>query len=405
MFYGKYNKLKDMIRQQNTQQQGLWERYRTTRTQTERICQPLATEDFVVQPVEFVSPPKWHLGHTTWFFETFILRPHHKKYRPFNENFDFVFNSYYESLGARVIRTDRGNLSRPTVNQIYDYRHYVDQQMQAFLQSSMLSRELFHLIELGLNHEQQHQELLWTDIKYILGHNPLFPAYSTQNPIERPCHSGTDKKIVNLPAGLYDIGYTGEGFCFDNELGRHTVFLEDFGIANELVSNGEYLDFILDDGYVNFKHWHAQGWDWVREHRIGAPLYWHRIDGEWFHYTLSGLKKLDLTCPVAHVSYYEAAAYALWKSARLASEAEWEVAAEHLNWGQRWEWTASAYQAYPRFKKSAGAIGEYNGKFMVNQQVLRGSSVATPTGHSRTSYRNFFHAPLRWQFTGIRLAF
>ena len=377
------------------------ERYKKVRKYTEEICAPLEKEDYVVQPIADVSPPKWHIGHTTWFFETFILKPHQQGYKEYNPEFNFVFNSYYESVGARVIRTDRGNLSRPGVDEIYKYRKYVDDAMAVFLDSNY-SQSLNELIELGLNHEEQHQELLWTDIKYILGNNPLFPAYS--NTSKEHSQDTVKNVFITLDRGVYDIGFSGEGFCFDNELNQHKVYLEPFKIAANLVINKEYLDFIKDGGYSDFRHWHAEGFDWVKNNNITAPLYWHLIENEWFNYTLAGLKHIEPNEPLNHISFYEAAAYASWKGMRLPTEFEWEVAAPQLNWGSRWEWTESAYLPYPGFKKAPGAIGEYNGKFMVNQKVLRGASEVTSPGHSRITYRNFFHPPLRWQYTGIRLA-
>jgi ergothioneine biosynthesis protein EgtB len=389
----------------------LLEQYRSVRKASEAICRPLQKEDYVVQPIVDVSPPKWHLGHTTWFWETFILIPNQEGYRPCNPDYNYVFNSYYETIGARVVRTDRGNLSRPSVDEIYDYRKYVDAAMEKFIIAGP-GKELEDLIILGLNHEQQHQELLFTDIKYILGHNPLFPAWSDHDIDEdqavviapQPGAGSGEGGYVSIPAGIYEIGYAGDGFCFDNELARHKVYLGDFRIAAEPVTNEEYLEFIEDGGYKNFSYWHAEGWDWVKKNSIAAPLYWHFIDGRWFHYTLAGLRPLDSQQLLCHISYYEAVAFAAWKGCRLPTEWEWEAASGEFNWGKRWEWTESAYLPYPGFKKAGGAIGEYNGKFMVSQMVLRGASVATPAGHSRDTYRNFFHPSLRWQFTGIRLA-
>ncbi|MCS3531704.1 ergothioneine biosynthesis protein EgtB [Chryseobacterium sp. JUb7] len=380
----------------------LVKKYTDIRQYSEKICAPLEIEDYVVQPIVDVSPPKWHLGHTTWFFETFILIPNFPDYKVFDAQYNFVFNSYYETIGTRVIRTDRGNLSRPSVSDIYRYRKYVDQQMEIFLQSEFMTETVESLLELGLNHEQQHQELLITDIKYILGHNPLFPAYINDGKTEK--HNFEDRKMIEFSEGIYEIGFMDNGFCFDNELGRHKVYLNDFEIASQLVTNKEYLEFMEDGGYQNFKYWHAEGWDWVKQNAAKSPLYWHMIDGKWMNYTLNGLQEVDLHAAACHINFYEASAFASWKGMRLPTEEEWEAASEHFEWGSRWEWTNSAYLPYPGFKKEAGAVGEYNGKFMVNQMVLRGASEATPNGHSRNTYRNFFQTNLKWQFTGIRLA-
>lgn len=375
--------------------------YQSIREYTETICKPLKTEDYVVQPVVDVSPPKWHLGHTTWFFETFILLPHAKDYQVFNPDYNFVFNSYYETVGARVVRTDRGNLSRPSVEDVYDYRNHVDNAVSEFLQSSPPAA-VADLLVLGFNHEQQHQELLLSDIKFILGHNPLLPPYNDDGIEDVDTRQTAD--YISIVEGVYEIGYRGKEFCFDNELGRHKVYLQPFQIADALVSNGDYLDFIEAGGYADFRFWHADGWQWVKDNAAKAPLYWHLVNGAWQVYQLNGLQPINRLQPVTHVNYYEASAFAQWKEMRLPTEAEWEVASAKFEWGQRWEWTESAYLPYPGFKKAEGAIGEYNGKFMVNQMVLRGASVATSPGHSRNTYRNFFPTNLQWQYTGIRLA-
>lgn len=377
------------------------DQYKTIRARSEEICAPLKTEDYVVQPVVDVSPPKWHLGHTTWFWETFVLTPHLKGYKLFNKDYNYVFNSYYETIGARVIRTDRGNLSRPSVEDVYNYRKHVDEGMEKFL-SHDVKDDLVGLIQIGLNHEQQHQELLYTDIKYILGHNPLFPAYSNNE--KENIVQDSPAKFIEMSEGVYEIGHSGEGFCFDNELNRHKVYLSPYKICSNLVTNGEYMEFIKEGGYENFRYWHAEGLDWVKNHNAKAPLYWHRINGAWYNYTMNGLQPVSEKEILTHINFYEASAYASWKGKRLPTEPEWEAAAPKFDWGKRWEWTDSAYLPYPGFSKAEGALGEYNGKFMINQMVLRGASVATPENHSRISYRNFFNPGLQWQFTGIRLA-
>ncbi len=389
--------------QTRTQVQVLRERCEQVRRLTVDICQGLETEDYVVQPTADVSPPKWHLGHTTWFFETFVLKPHYPDYHPFSEDFDYVFNSYYETIGCRVVRTDRGNLSRPTVQDVFRYRDYVDEKLYQLLElaSADLLTEILPIIELGINHEQQHQELLWTDIKYILGNNPLFPRFlNSQHPdtTDRPSQQG----FLSINSGDYEIGYDGPFFSWDNEHNRHTVYVQPFEISTTLVTNKDYLQFIDSGGYTDFRHWHSDGWAWIKTEQIQAPLYWHYWEGEWLNYTFDGLRAFDLQEPVCHVSYYEAYAYANWMGLRLPTEFEWEVAAPKMQWGQLWEWTESAYLPYPGYKRPAGALGEYNGKFMVNQQVLRGASAYTSPGHSRITYRNFFQPQARWQFSGIR---
>lgn len=372
-----------------------------TRKHSEDICQPLEIEDYVVQPVIDVSPPKWHLGHTTWFFEEFVLKPYAKNYTLFDEDFSFVFNSYYETVGKRVVRSDRGNLSRPSVKKVYEYRKYVTEGIKKFLETSQ-SKEVNTVLEIGIHHEKQHQELLLTDIKYILGNNPLLPTYSKtfeDYPIE-----SHQQDWITVEEGIYEIGHNSSDFCFDNELGRHKVYLHSFEISNKLVTNREFIEFIKAGGYQRFDIWHAEGWDWVSQNQIVAPFYWHNIDGEWHNYTAQGLQKVKEEAPLTHISYFEAFAFAQWKGLRLPTEFEWEAAQAFFPWGKRWEWTESAYLPYPNYQKADGALGEYNGKFMVSQKVLRGGSVATPVKHTRHTYRNFFHPQLRWQFTGLRLA-
>lgn len=377
----------------------LKEKYNSVRQSSLDICSPLQREDYVVQPVVEVSPPKWHLAHITWFWEEFVLAKHYPDYQRFHPRYAFLFNSYYDAVGDRVLRLNRGNMSRPTVEEILEYRAYVDKHMNELLKS--ISKDLHDLIELGINHEQQHQELLYTDIKYILGHNPLFPAYHMA--FAETLVNDSDHSFLQLPQGKYAIGFQDDGFSFDNEHTTHEVFLMEFSIRKSLVTNGEYFDFMKTGGYTLPQYWHSDGWTWVNENRIDAPLYWHFIEGEWKRYSLAGLESIDPFEPVTHISFYEAAAFAEWKKMRLPTEFEWEAASIHLNWGKRWEHTHSAYLPFPGFIKPDGAIGEYNGKFMINQMVLRGASVVTPEGHSRKTYRNFFHPHLRWQFNGIRL--
>ncbi|MEM7369402.1 MAG: ergothioneine biosynthesis protein EgtB [Bacteroidota bacterium] len=386
----------------DTESQDLLIQFQQVRTYTTDLCRPLSPEDYIPQPVAFISPPKWHLGHTTWFFEELILKPNIPDYQAYHEDFSFLFNSYYNSLGKRILRTNRGNLTRPSVKEVYAYRAYVDEQLEALIEAGSYSPQLRELIILGLNHEQQHQELLVTDLKYILGHNPLFPAY--HQALSTSQNSKEHRGLVHINEGIYEIGFEGEGFHYDNELGRHKVYLHPFEIQRSLVTNGEFLAFMEDGGYERFELWLDEGWSWVKEEAIRSPFYWHQYEGEWHHYTLGGFQAINPDSILCHISYYEAAAFAEWKGMRLPTEFEWEAAADQLDWGARWEWTNSAYLPYPYFTTAEGAVGEYNGKFMVNQKVLRGASVATSPNHSRKTYRNFFHAPLRWQFTGIRLA-
>lgn len=407
-------------------------RYAAIREQTVNICKPLAVEDFVAQPVVDVSPPKWHMGHTTWFFEAIVLNNYSDSYKEFDHRYGYLFNSYYDTVGDRVQRPNRGHMTRPTVQEIIQYREYVDEMMIKFINNELkeVDKDLAYILELGLQHEQQHQELLVTDLKYILGMNPIFPVYKDY--IESNKTALKDKaSYIAVDEGIYEIGFDGSGFCFDNELGRHKVYLNPFKFMDRLISNGEYLEFIDDGGYQRFNFWLSEGWEWVKQQDVHAPLYWHKIDNKWCHYTLSGLEEIKSDEPVTHISYFEADAFASWKGKRLLTEAEWEVVSqlheripdkesnfvENENFrplqcpkdgiqlmGDTWEWTGSAYLPYPGFKKTDGAIGEYNGKFMVNQMVLKGGSCATPRDHIRASYRNFFHPYLRWQFTGIRLA-
>ncbi|MGY0391636.1 ergothioneine biosynthesis protein EgtB [Bizionia sp. KMM 8389] len=375
------------------------DQFEFTRNRFLEICKPLKKEDYSVQPAVYVSPPKWHLAHTTWFFEQFVLAKFVTNYQEFDSDFAYLFNSYYNNAGKRVLRPNRGLMTRPTVDEVYSYRAYVDDKMRMFLDNNP-SQEALDIVELGINHEQQHQELFYYDITYILGNQPTFP--SIENTLKfKPL--STESKFVSISEGLYEIGHEDDSFCYDNELGKHQVFLQDFEISDQLVSKGEFLEFIKAGGYQDFNLWHAEGWDFIQNNNIKAPLYWHEVDGAWHQYSLDGFLPINENMPVTHISFYEAFAFAEWKKMRLPTEFEWEVASKKIKFGQLWEWTNSAYLPYPNFSKAPGALGEYNGKFMINQMVLRGASVATVENHSRNTYRNFFHPSMRWQFSGIRL--
>ncbi|AIY14688.1 ergothioneine biosynthesis protein EgtB [Cellulophaga baltica] len=375
--------------------------FEKTRAHSVALCAPLAPEDYNAQPVAFASPPKWHLAHITWFFEEMILRKYDENYVIFNKDFSYLFNSYYQTVGERAARSLRGAMTRPLIEEIYSYRTYVDQHIVALLKSK-LSLEIETLVTLGIQHEQQHQELLLTDLKHTFSFNPLHPVYHEKFNLVQDTNN--EEGWLAMPEGIYEIGHQGDGFCFDNELGRHKVFLHDYQLSKGLVTNGDFIAFIAAGGYQEFKYWLDEGWSWVQEEKITAPLYWIQKDGTWFYYTLAGLKPVDVDAILSHVSFYEAQAFATFKNMRLPTEFEWEAASEKFNWGKRWEWTYSAYLPYPNFKIADGAVGEYNGKFMINTMVLRGSSVATSEGHERNTYRNFFHPKYRWQYTGIRLA-
>jgi len=373
--------------------------YREIRAHTEHLAAPLSAEDAQIQSMPDASPVKWHLAHTSWFFETVILgqRP---GYRPFDPSYTYLFNSYYEAVGPRHPRPRRGLLTRPSLDDVMAYRAHVD----AAMAEVCVDPAGADLIVLGLHHEQQHQELILTDIKHAFFSNPLLPAYTGTKPAPRKQQPSTP---ISVPGGISLVGHDGSGFCFDNELPRHQVLLRPFRIASRPVTNGEYCAFIADGGYRRAEFWLSDGWARVQEEGWDAPFYWLKDDdgsADDTVFTLSGVTPLDPHAPVEHVSFYEAAAYAAWAGARLPTEFEWEVAAPLFDHGDVWEWTRSSYDPYPGFKPLEGKVAEYNGKFMVGQMVLRGGSSATPPGHIRASYRNFFPPAARWQFSGIRLA-
>jgi ergothioneine biosynthesis protein EgtB len=377
------------------------DRFLSVRALSERLAAPLSAEDQTVQSMPDASPTKWHLAHTTWFFETFLLRPHARDYRVYDPAYEYLFNSYYEAVGPRHPRPQRGMITRPGVEEILAYRRHVTQAMVDLIARD--GGDWHALLELGLNHEQQHQELILMDAKHMLSLNPLKPAYAPASapPVERD----TPVSWIDFEGGLVEIGHAGNGFAFDNEGPRHRVWLDPFALATRPVSCGEYLAFIDDGGYRRPEFWLSVGWDCVNQRGWQAPLYWQAGSVGWQVFTLAGLQPLQASDPVCHVSAYEAAAYAKWAGKRLPREQEWETGADQLKQvGEVWEWTASPYIAYPGYREPAGAIGEYNGKFMANQMVLRGGCVATPSDHIRTTYRNFFPPDARWMFGGIRLA-
>jgi ergothioneine biosynthesis protein EgtB len=380
-------------------------RFLDVRAHTEALAAPLSAEDQTVQSMADVSPTKWHRAHTTWFFETFLLQPNLSGYVPFHPKYGYLFNSYYEGVGARHARCDRGQLSRPGIAEIAAYRQHVDGAMRDLLAHPM-EPETAALIELGLHHEQQHQELLLMDIKHVLWSNPLLPAYAEDDPAPFRA-TGDAARWLTHRGGLVEIGHDGTAFSFDNETPRHTVYLQPYAISERTVTCGEWVAFIEDGGYSRPDLWLSDGWAAVQSQGWDAPAYWLEDDGARLVFTLQGPKPLAPDEPVCHVSYYEADAYARWAGRRLPTEAEWEavrVTQPPDAFGDVWEWTASAYLPYPRFHPAAGAVGEYNGKFMVSQHVLRGGSIGTPRGHSRPTYRNFFPPGARWPFTGLRLA-
>jgi ergothioneine biosynthesis protein EgtB len=401
----------------------LTERYQAERDLTETLARPLSPEDQTVQSMPDVSPTKWHRAHTSWFFETFLLGPYAPGYREFHPSYSYLFNSYYETVGRRYARPDRGLVSRPGCAEIAGYRRHVDLSMLQLLEGPLDPRATA-LVDLGLHHEQQHQELLLMDIKHVLSLSPLDPPYVTFAP-KKTALSGFPGGWLEHGGGQTEIGRRGEEFCFDNETPSHQVLLAPFALADRLVTCGQWLEFIEDDGYERPEFWLSDGWAAVQSDGWAAPLYWKRQDSQWTVFTLGGRRPLDPDEPVCHVSYFEADAFAHWCGARLPTEFEWEavaakqrpegrfldpsrphpVAQEEPTWyGDAWVWTASAYLPYPGFRPAAGAVGEYNGKFMVNQHVLRGGSCVTPGGHIRSTYRNFFPPSARWPFTGVRLA-
>jgi ergothioneine biosynthesis protein EgtB len=382
-----------------------WSRFAAVRARSVELAAPLSDADATVQSMPDASPAKWHLAHGSWFFETFVLRDHVEGYRGFDERFAYLFNSYYEAEGARHARDRRGLLTRPTLDEILAYRAHVDAAMAAAW--DRLDDGARALVELGTHHEQQHQELLLTDILHLFAQNPLQPAYAADAPEAEAAGAATG--WFEHPGGIVVVGHDGPGFAFDCEGPAHRVLLQPFRLADRLVTNAEWLEFVDDGGYRTPALWLSDGWAWVRREGVAAPLYWTAADDGWRSFTLRGPRPLDPAAPVAHVSFYEADAFATWAGARLPREAEWEAAARTQPalpqlYDSRWQWTGSAYLPYPGFRAAAGAVGEYNGKFMSGQCVLRGGSCATPPGHSRPSYRNFFYPHQRWQFTGVRLA-
>ena len=402
-------------------------RFRRVRLQTEHLAQPLSAEDCALQSMPDASPVKWHLAHTTWFFETFILEQAVHGYRPFDPHFRVLFNSYYFTVGPRHPRPERGLLSRPSLDEVRAYRRHVDVHMAQMLAGAQ-PQALLELVELGIHHEQQHQELILTDVKHLLSRNPLKPAYAGS--VAADAVHAAPLAWIELPDGIRQIGHGGDGFRFDNEQPRHRVFIDAFEIASRPVTNGEYLEFIADRGYQRPELWLSEGWDVKSAQDWSTPLYWEADGMRWQAFTLNGMRSLQADAPVCHVSFFEADAYARWAGARLPTEAEWETLAaarpitgnflesgrfhpappgEHNSsktriYGDVWVWTRSSYEPYPGYRTPPGAVGEYNGKFMSNQYVLRGGSCATPKSHIRASYRNFFPAAARWQFSGIRLA-
>jgi ergothioneine biosynthesis protein EgtB len=387
------------------------EAFHAVRAETERRAALLSAEDQLVQSMPDASPAKWHRAHVTWFFEQFLLRPFVPDYRSFDERFAYLFNSYYVAAGPRQARPQRGLITRPGVAETTNYRAHVDAAVTALIESTGDGASVFPIVEIGLNHEQQHQELMLTDILHAFAQNTTCPAYDADWRWPRAAGAAEDARGANADAlieGVHVIGHATQDFCFDNERPAHRVLIEPVRLSRALVTNGDWLEFMADGGYTEPALWLSSGWDEVQAQGWNAPGYWRHVDGAWFSMTLGGLRPVDPALPVCHVSYYEAEAFARWAGKHLPSEAEWEVAAKadafNDAFGMVWQWTRSAYSPYPGYVAESGALGEYNGKFMVNQMVLRGSSIATPPGHSRSTYRNFFHPSARWQFSGLRLA-
>lgn len=409
--------------------------FKTVRDFSHKLAEPLEIEDYVIQSMPDVSPTKWHLAHTSWFFETFVLSKTVRGYKSPSPQYAYLFNSYYIQAGERHLRPKRGLISRPTVEETYNYRNYVDEHMIAFMDGADERewKEFSPVIEIGIHHEQQHQELIVTDIKHVFSENPLRPVYVTNSDKNGKSAKGAPPaKWIDFEGGIHPIGHEGKGFGYDNEHPRHKVYLEPFRLQSRLVTNGEYIEFIEDGGYETPELWLSEGWATVESRNWKAPFYWERKNGRWVYFTLSGMRSVNTEEPACHVSYFEADAYARWKGARLPTESEWESAAAGLPvegnfveslsfhpeppaaakdkrslgqmYGDVWEWTQSPYTSYPGFKTLPGALGEYNGKFMCNQFVLRGGSCATSKSHIRKTYRNFFPPDARWQFMGIRLA-
>ena len=412
----------------------LLQHYNKIRNFTESLCSTLVAEDYCIQSMADVSPTKWHLAHTSWFFETFILKPHLANYTPFHPRFSFLFNSYYVQAGERHCRAQRGLLSRPAVEDIYNYREYVNEHMNALLMDvdDDLYAVLAPLVVIGIHHEQQHQELMLTDIKHVFSINPLYPVFKEF----KAGFTGIvpASRWISYEGGLGEVGHSGNDFSYDNELPRHRFYAEEFKLASQLVTNREFIEFMQDGGYERPELWLSAGWATAQDQGWNAPLYWEEVSGEWYAFTLSGFRQVELNEPVTHISLFEADAFARWAGSRLPTEQEWEIAARKASlngnyveggfyrpvrpqkmdrgesdlplqlYGDVWQWTQSQYSPYPGYKPAEGALGEYNGKFMCNQFVLRGASCATSQTHSRLTYRNFFPPDARWQFSGIRLA-